>query len=194
MKRSLRRGAAKTAIVIVAGLAAFATGALVVSAATTAQQSAKKKKTRAKASFLIRTKVAGQLQPGIKVPLKISLANSRPKAIWIKRLKVVVGVDKAHAVAGCSATRDYTVEQIPKKFFPFKLVKQPKVKPTRGKKKQVKTHWKPLKTARRQGKPTLSMNYLPSVNQDACKGATLTIAYRSQSTTKKPRSRKAAKK
>jgi hypothetical protein len=193
MKRSLRRSAARTAIVIVAGLAAFAAGALVVNAATTAQQSAKKtKKAKGKASFRIRTKVAGQLQPGARVPIQISLANNRPKPVWIKRLKVVIAVDKAHAAAGCSAARDYSVEQIPNKFFPYKLVKKPRVKASKHKRKKVKTHWKPLSTAKRQGKPTLSMNYLPEVNQDACKGATVTIAYRSQSSMKKPR--KVAKK
>lgn len=193
MNTNLRRKAAKTAMIFALGLAAFAGGALVVNAATTAQQSAsKKKRGAAKASFQIKAKVTRQLQPGAQVPIKVSLANNRSFPLWIKKLSVVLAVDKAHAAAGCSVARDYRVEQLPAKFFPYKLEKKRKAKKTKSKKK-VKVQWKPLRTSRRQGKPTMSMVALADVNQDACKGATLTIAFKSQATKKRPRTKKAAK-
>lgn len=184
MSNSARRRVAKAMIIIVAGLAAFATGALVVNAATTGQVSAKKKRGKPQASFQIRAQITRQLQPGVKVPIKISVSNNRPKALWIKKLTVLLAVDKAHAEAGCSVARDYRVEQLPKKFFPYKVMKGPKV---RNGKKAVKVRWKALSAKKRQGKPTLSMVALPTVNQDACKGATLTIAFKSTSGMKKPR-------
>jgi hypothetical protein len=185
--------AAKTAILIVVGIAAFATGAFVVHAATSSSAQTAKKKAKGKAAFRIRTQVTDQLFPGKAVKLKVSLANNRPKPLWVKRLTLKLAIDQAHMNAGCSVARDYRVEQLPKKAFPIKLAKKPKAKKIK-KKRKAKIHWKPIKAKRARGKPTLTMLNLPSVNQDACKGATLTISYRSQASLKKPKSKKAAKK
>lgn len=189
MSSSARRRAAKAMIIFVAGLAAFAGGALAVNAATTGQQSAKKKGGTQKANVRIRAQVTGQLQPGVKVPLKISLANNRDKPLWIKRLRVMLAVDKAHAAAGCSVNRDYRVQQLPKKFFPYKVAEKPSA--TNGKEASVR--WRALSAKKRQGKPTLSMLALPNVNQDACKGATLTIYFKTNASILKPKTKQASK-
>lgn len=187
MSISAKRLASKAAILIVCGLAAFATGAIVVHAATSAQTSAKKKKrSKAQPSFKIRTQVTDQISPGRTVPLKISFANTRTKNIWLTRFAVRLNLDKAHMAAGCSIRRDYRVMQFPKKFFPYKI---PKAKLPKGKKK-LKLTYREIPAKKSNGKPALIMLSPPGVNQDACKGATLSLSYTTRSSTKRPRTLK----
>jgi hypothetical protein len=182
---------AKTAVLIVCGIVALAGVAVAVNATDTFQASvAKKKRGKKQASFQIRTKVPGTLSPGKTLPVEISLANKRPVNLWIKRLSLRLSIDPAHAAAGCSVARDYRVTQIPKKFFPYKLVK---AKKSRKRKKKQKLKWRKLPARKRGGNPKLTMLALPDVNQNACKGATLKISFKSRSTTKKPRSKKRSK-
>lgn len=178
------------ALIALCALAAFALGALAVNAAIDGGVAAKKKRGKAQPSFLIRTEVPGQLAPGRTIPLKISLANKRPVRLWVTKLSLAIAVDPAHRAAGCDVTQNYRVTQIPKKFFPYKLAKGKKAK--KGK-KAPKPKWRTLPAKRRDGNPTLSMTALADVNQDACKGATLTISYKSRATTKKPRKKAASK-
>lgn len=184
MSISAKRLASKAAILIVCGLAAFATGAIVVHAATSAQTSAKKKRSsKAKPSFKIRTQLMGQLSPGRSVPLKISFANTRTKSIWLVRFAVRLNLDKAHMAAGCSIRRDYRVMQFPKKFFPYKMSKAKRIPGT----KKLRLKYRTIPAKKSNGKPALIMTAPRGVNQDACKGATLTLSYTTRASTKKPR-------
>lgn len=185
MSISAKRLASKAAILIVCGLAAFATGAIVVHAATSAQTAATKKKvsSKAKPSFRIRTQLTDQLSPGRRVPLNISFANTRDKNIWLHRFAVRLNLDKAHMAAGCSIRRDYRVMQFPKKFFPYKIPKAKRIKGT----KKLRLKYRTIPAKKSNGKPALIMLAPPGVNQDACKGATLTLSYTTRSSTKKPR-------
>lgn len=194
MSSGARRMASNGMIFLILGIAAFAAGSLVVNAATTSEHSAsaaKKKRGKKKASMQIRTQVTGQLAPGRSVPLEVSLANNRPVNLWVTRLIPVIRLDAAHVAAGCSATRDYRVTLLPRKFFPYKLSRVKRKKSQL--KRAPKVKWNLLRTSRTNGHPMLSMVSLPGVNQDACKGATLTISWKTRITTKKPRSRKATK-
>jgi hypothetical protein len=184
MSISAKRLASKAAILIVCGLAAFAAGAIVVHAATSAQTSAKKKvSSKPKPSFRIRTQLSDQLSPGRSAQLKISFANTRDKNVWLHRFAVRLNLDKAHMDAGCSIRRDYRVMQFPKKFFPYKIPKAQRIKGT----KKLRLKYRQIPAKKSNGKPTLIMLAPPGVNQDACKGATLTLSYTTRSSTKKPR-------
>jgi hypothetical protein len=182
MSTSARRMASKAAILIVCGLAAFATGAIVVHAATTAQ-TAKKKRAKPWPNFMINAQVSAPLTPGKSVPIKISLASNRLKPIWILRLSVRLTVDQKHAAAGCSVARDYRVVQIPRAAFPIRLAKAFAA----TKKRKARLRWRTLRAKRTRGRPTLMMLNLPEVNQNACKGATLTVGFNSRSINKRPR-------
>lgn len=181
MSKRAKRLASKAAILIVCGLAAFATGAIVVHAATSAQTAAAKKK--AQPSFYVRAQFTDQLAPGKTVPLKLSIANNRTRNIWITRMAVQLKMDQAHQDAGCNLPRDYRIVQLPRKFFPYKLAK---AKQLRSKKK-LKLKYRSIPAKKTNGKPALMMVSLPNVNQDVCKGATLTIGFLTRSSTKKPR-------
>lgn len=183
------RLAYRAAFLLACGLVAFATGAIVVHAATSAQVAKKKKRTPAWPAFMIRAQVAEGLAPGRSVPIKISLANNRLKPIWIIRLSVRLAVDAKHAQAGCKVSRDYQVVQIPKAVFPYKVASYYRAAENR----EATLRWRTLRDRRTRGKPILMMNNLPSVNQNACKGATLTINFASKSARKKPVRKKAWK-
>jgi hypothetical protein len=187
MSISAKRLASKAAILIACGLAAFATGAIVVHAATSAQTTAKKKvSSKAQPSFRIRTQLMDQLSPGRTVPLKIAFANTRTKNIWLSRFAVRLNLDKAHMAAGCSIRRDYRVMQFPKKFFPYKIPKAQRIEGT----KKLRLKYRTIPANKSNGKPALIMLAPSGVNQDACKGATLTLSYTTKSSTKKPRKAK----
>ena len=183
MSASGTRRASRTAILLMCGLVAFATGAIVVHAATTAQVAKKKKRANAWPAFMIRAQVAGDLAPGRNVPIKISVANNRLKPIWILRLSVRLAVDAKHARAGCKVARDYHVDQMRKSVFPIKVSSFYRA----TKKSPARLRWRTLRSSRTRGRPILMMNNLPSVNQNACKGATLTLNFASKSSMKKPR-------
>jgi hypothetical protein len=186
MSISAKRLASKAAILIVCGLAAFATGAIVVHAATSAQTAKKKKRAKGQPSFYVRAQIDGPIAPGRSAPIKFSFANNQTKNIWITRLAVTLKLDKAHVAAGCSIKRDYNVVQLPKKFFPYKLPKANKPKA----KKKLKLRYRAVPAKKANGRPTLIMLAPQGVNQDACKGATLTLTYTTRSQTKKPRTLK----
>lgn len=184
------RLASRTAILLVCGLVAFATGAIVVHAATSAQVAKKKKKKGpAWPSFMIRAEVAQGLAPGQNVPIKISVANNRIKPIWIRRLSIRLAIDDKHARAGCKVDRDYHVVQMPKAAYPFKIASYHRATKT----SPARLRWRKLRDRRTRGRPILMMHNLPSVNQNACKGATLNLTFATRSTLKKPVSKKAWK-
>jgi hypothetical protein len=189
MSIDAKRLASRAALLLACGLLAFATGALVVHAATTAQTTKKKKQTGTAPAFMIRAEVMGKLAPGRAVPVKIALANNRLKPIWIRRLSIRLAIDPAHVRAGCTATRDYHVVQLPKRVFPFKLATFHRA----TKKHKARLRWRTLRARRTLGKPQLMMLNLPGVNQNACKGSTLTLTFATNSTLKKPRHKKAWK-
>ncbi|MGK2878537.1 MAG: hypothetical protein ACSLFF_08185 [Solirubrobacterales bacterium] len=180
--------ASRTAILLVCGLVVFAAGAIVVHAATSAQV-AKKKKNPARPSFMIRAEVAQGLAPGKNVPIKISVANNRSKPIWITRLSVRLAIDDLHARSGCKVDRDYHVVQMRKAVFPFKVASHHRA----TKKRPARLRWRTLRDSRTRSRPILMMHNLPSVNQNACKGATLKFTFANRSTLKKPVRKKAWK-
>ncbi|MBJ7353530.1 MAG: hypothetical protein JHC98_01780 [Thermoleophilaceae bacterium] len=176
--------ASRTAILLVCGLAAFAAGAIVVHAATSAQVAKKKTRTPAWPAFMIRAQVTSELNPGKNVPIRVSVANNRLKPIWLLRLSVRVAVDEKHVRAGCKADRDYHVVQLPKAAFPIKVASY-----NRASGSQPATlRWRTLRDRRTRGRPILMMHNLANVNQNACKGATLTLNFASRSIDKRPRS------
>jgi hypothetical protein len=189
MRAKPKRTTARTTAITAAALMLLATGAWAYSSVNRPEV-AKSKRTKAQPSFQIRASLPGELSPGRTLPVKVSLANNRPRAIWLTRMRLSLTVDPAHAAAGCSADRDYAVSQLPRKFLPYKIRKGKKPKRRRLGQKPV-SRFQPLSAKKRQGKPTITMVNLGSVNQDPCKGAQLTIGFTTKSTTRKPRAKKA---
>jgi len=185
MSISAKRLASNAAILIACGLAAFAAGAIVVHAATDSPATSAKKKLRGIPSYKIMTRLSGRLSPGKTVQVRLYLANNLNKPVSVKRLSLVLKVDKAHAAKGCSATRDYRVIQLPKRAFPYKL--SPRGKPTGNKKlkKKQRARWRRMRPKQAAHLPAIRMLNLRGVNQDACKGARLRVTFRTLPTRKK---------
>jgi hypothetical protein len=99
------------------------------------------------------------LRPGTSQALDLKLTHPHRYSLAITRLTVVVVVDRAHARAGCDARRDFRVTAIPRRSYPIRL--------------------RPRRRASLRGLgarvlPRVEMVALPR-NQDACKGARLTV-------------------
>lgn len=197
MTNRLKRVVAKAAIIAVTGLAVLAAGALVVTAATTIGQTAKKKKKKKKRgkpvpSFIANVKISGQLSPGRTLPIALTVANNRKGRQWITSLTIHASIDAQHATAGCSATRDFRVGQIPSRVFPYMMRATRYRKKKKGRKAKPIT--KPMRSKYMNGRPTITMVNLATVNQNACQGATVTLKATGRSVTRKPRMKKHKKK
>lgn len=199
----------RAAIALVAGLAVlsgatYALGSAALGTVNQVQSAKKKKKRKGRESFQVYAYLDGKLSPGRTLPIKLTVSNDRPRSIWVTQMRLKMSIDAAHKAAGCSTTRDFRLRQIPEKFTPFKLkantVKHSggSAKGKKGKKgkKQRKGRkgWKPFTPKGANGPPTITMLNLPHVNQDACKGAKLTIQATAKSVPRKPRKRKSRKK
>ena len=115
-----------------------------------------------KRAFQIDGDAAQVLVPGAPVPLDLELTNSQNFAIEVTEL--VVSVEPGTSEPGCDGERNYSVEQIPASLDPLEL-------PANS-----------TRTLSQLGvadadKPTVKMNDLLAVNQDACKGATVFLDY-----------------
>jgi hypothetical protein len=130
------------------------------------------------ARFDIVGRVTVPLEPGMTAPIDVALSNRIRHDLWITGLTVTIAVDPAHASAGCSATRDYVVNQLPRAFDPILL-------PGR---RPYTTQWPAhLRWPGRQrwrlrdlgvpAVPTISMLNLPDVDQNGCKGAQLALRF-----------------
>lgn len=113
------------------------------------------------------------MSPGVNRGLNVRLRN--PSRYWlaVTDITVTVSVDRAHRAAGCSASRDFLVRQMPKRVYP--IVLRPGAN-TR------------LRSLGVNLVPRLYMLNLPTVNQNACKGAKLTFHFTatSRATTSRP--------
>jgi hypothetical protein len=160
-----RRTAATIAIaLLVLGPAAYALG--------TAVHKAPGAKRHAKRSLTISGRLARPLRPGTSGRLDLRLANRRPFAVWVTRLRIRVSVDRRHRRAGCSARRDFAVRQLSRRAHPLRL-------PARRARRLSRLRVKRL--------PGVAMRNLRTVNQDACKGAKLRLRYTGTARRARPR-------
>ena len=103
-----------------------------------------------------------QLVPGAAVPLNLALTNSN--SFTLQLTDIAVSVDHQTSAAGCDGAANFSVQQIPAGRYPLSL-------PANS-----------TRTLTQLGvsdadKPKVSMNDLISVNQDACKSASLYLHY-----------------
>ncbi len=192
-----KRNTRRLTLSIASSLIALAIGAFVVHAATTTHRTQTSKRA---VGFLILGKVAEPLRPGTSSQVKVYVAAKRNKTLWITAMRMSLKIDAAHAAAGCSADRDFTVTQLPKGAFPIKLA--PARKARRGnkisaskkkRKRKATVKWRALSQKRSQGLPAIEMRNLSDVNQDACKGASLNIVFSGQAVNKRPRGKSGSK-
>lgn len=141
--------------VLLAGLAAGVAGA-----AQSGFSVGRKQAAPPRSAFLISgAHLASPLRPGTSQTLDLRLTNPHRYSLAVSKLTVAVVVDRAHARAGCDGRRDFRSTGVPSSSYPIRL--------------------RPRRTVslRRLGVRTLprvAMVALPR-NQDACKGARLTL-------------------
>lgn len=197
-RSSRRRRLGRFALLFSATMIVLAVGGLVVQAAIS--QNEARTARNVKNSYQIKGVVEGQLAPGGQLPVKIQIANNKSYPLWIYRLKISAVVDHKHRLAGCKVDRDYSFTQIPRTAFPFRLNKRKfrvvtlkgKVKGKVRKKKQAVFTTMSRKLTK--GEPKIEMNYLPNVNQDACKGATIHFKFDSRAEKTRAKATKLAQK
>jgi hypothetical protein len=117
-----------------------------------------------KAAFSIRGDLNVRLHPGNSQPINLVLTNPRRFALGITRLKVRLRVDRRHARAGCSARRDFRAVQLRRRAYPIRLGARQRRSLTRLR-------------VRKSELPRIKMINRHGRNQDACKGAKLTLTY-----------------
>ena len=99
------------------------------------------------------------LRPGTSQALDLRLTNPHRHSLAITKLTIAVVVDPAHARAGCDGGRDFRATAISPGAYPIRLRPRRTVR---------------LRVLRPHNVPRLQMRALPH-NQDACKGARLTL-------------------
>jgi hypothetical protein len=128
--------------------------------------------------FGISGRVAAPLWPGATQPVEITLSNRVRHVLWISGLKVTVAVDAAHVAAGCSASRDYFVTQLPREVYPIRLEARSPYTP----RWPATLRWPGTRGVRLSDLgvpllPAITMLNLPTVDQDGCKGASLQLRF-----------------
>ena len=113
-------------------------------------------------SFRVGASLTRPLRPGTSQAVDPRLSNRYRYSLAITRLTVAVVVDPVHARAGCDARRDFRSIAIPPRSLPFRLRARRTVR---------------LSRLRVRALPRVAMVARPS-NQDACKGARLTLKLR----------------
>jgi hypothetical protein len=117
---------------------------------------------RASAGFTISGSLQGELYPGMRKPLNLTLSNSN--SFTLKVTKLTVSVRDATSAAGCSGTRNFrgiaaaTTFSLPRGTYALSSLVADSSK------------W-----------PAVEMLNLAE-NQDACKGAKLTFSYSGSAT------------
>lgn len=112
----------------------------------------------ARGSFAIAGDVPGKLRPGVRHSIRLVLTNRHPFPVRLVRVRIRGRVDAAHRAAGCTMRRDFAIDQLPRWRQPL-----------------IGAH-----STRRlaRGRPGLRLRNDPLRNQDACKGAKVTLRYR----------------
>lgn len=101
------------------------------------------------------------LRPGTSQALDLLLTNPHRYSLAVTRVTVAVAVDRAHARAGCDAGRDFRSIRMPSSSYPIRLWPRRTLS---------------LSRLRVRVLPRVAMVALPR-NQDACKGARLTLTF-----------------
>jgi hypothetical protein len=133
---------------------------------------------RAYARFVITGLARTALSPGVTAPVDVTLHNRIHHVLWISDLKLTLGVDAAHAAAGCSVARDYIVTQLPRSTYPIRLPARSDYSaawPARL--RWVGSRGWRLRELGVPVAPAISMVNLPNVDQDGCKGAKLRLSF-----------------
>ena len=149
-------GAALMLAGVLAGVGAFAAN-LLPGDGSTATSADKRRPPK----FKIRGNLRHPLVPGASQPLNLRLTNRYRFSLKVKRLTVRVRIDRAHAAAGCRASRDFRVTPLARRDYPIRL------RPRRT---------RTLRALRVRRLPRVAMRNL-STNQDVCKGARLKLRY-----------------
>jgi hypothetical protein len=114
-------------------------------------------------AFTIRGDLRVPLAPGVSRPLNLVLTNRHHFTLAVTRLSIRLAVDRRHALAGCSASRNFSVRQLPRRAYPLRL-------PARSARTLLAVGAKRL--------PRIAMRNRATVDQDRCKGASLRLRYR----------------
>jgi hypothetical protein len=114
-----------------------------------------------RAAFKVAASRLAPLRPGMSQALDLRLTNPHRYGLVITRLTVGLVVDREHSRAGCDRRRDFRSIRMPRRSYPIVL--------------------RPRRTVslRRLGVRTLPRIAMlaRSHNQDACKGARLTLKF-----------------
>lgn len=150
------------AVVVALTALAFATAAV---AALGAVRSIRHRGTPPTAQhFRVFGHFATALAPGRSAVINPYLINPHRYALSVDRVSIAIAVDAKHARAGCRASRDYRVVEIPRRAYPLTL--RPRQTSTLAE--------LGVRTAQL---PELLLRDLPGVDQDVCQGARLTLRY-----------------
>ena len=103
--------------------------------------------------------LAQPLRPGTSQELDLKLTHPHRYSLAITKLTIAVVVDHAHAWAGCDGRRNFRAIGIPARSYPIRL--RPRRRAS-------------LRALGVRMLPRIAMLALPR-NQDACKGARLTL-------------------
>src|SRR5439155_24653676 len=111
-------------------------------------------------------------------PVEVKLANRIGHELWISSLRVTLGIDPAHAAAGCSAGRDFLVSQLPASMFPIRLPARSISSPgwPAHLRWPTASSWT-LASLGIPALPSVTMVDLAQIDQDGCKGATLQLGF-----------------
>jgi len=101
------------------------------------------------------------LRPGASQALNLLLTNPHRYSLAVTRVTVAIAVDRAHARAGCNAARDFRSIRMPSTSYPIRLWPR-----------RTLSLW----SLGVRVLPRVAMVALP-LNQDACKGARLTLRF-----------------
>lgn len=198
MRRRPKRPPTRSALTAIV-IAALLSGGLVAYASQQLDVSRSKKNRVVRNSYMVQASLGqGSLSIGRPQQLSVKLFNRKGHSLWVYQLTISGELDAAHTAAGCSLARDFRFTQLPKKSFPFRIPKKRmnvdkvrvKVKGKTKTKRRKRMVWTKLSKKQNRGQPTLELVNLPTTNQDACKGATVTFKIKSRA----ERTKKAAKK
>lgn len=141
-------------------------------------------------TFVIRGSIDHSLSPGVTSQINIEFANHRKKPIWITKLVFSATINRPHSDLGCTLKRDYVLRQLQRKTFPIYVPANKKIKVRQGRVKVESLRWRKLAKRKARGRPAITMVSLRTVNQEACRGATLNLKFHGRATTKRRKARR----
>lgn len=119
---------------------------------------------RAKPKLALGANLRAPLRPGATARINLVVTNRNRFAVSVIRLKVSVTVRPRSRGARCSARRDFTVTQLPRRAYPITL-------PARSRRPLT------LLRVRSTYLPRLTMRDLHHTNQNDCQRASLKLRY-----------------